>query len=136
MRGPMYFILNPGKEFPRQIIFRVIIDTGGINIQNLPPENFFRRANIPDAGQQFIKIVTAPAALQAFIIQRKAINQIFAQSLGGPDAEMGAANTVNPLANRDNRVEVVIFQITGDLPFAFILNCCKFCNSCCVGQFA
>ena len=56
--------------------------------------------------------------------------QMVAQYGRGPNAELGAAARVDPIANRENGVEVEVLQVARDPASALILNCCIECNSC------
>ncbi len=64
-----------------------------------------------------------------FIVQREALHQVFAQALGSPAAELGAAWGANTVAHGQDGVEVVIdhpvvFAIGGNSPSAKIALRC------------
>ncbi len=115
---PMYLILNHHEKFPRHGGAGIIVDAGGINFEHLPPKNLFRRADIPYASEQFIKVIAATHLLETLIIQRKPVDDIFSQPLSGPNAELRAAMGFDELANGDNDIEVkmvgsIVFAISG-----------------------
>src|SRR3989304_974979 len=108
----------------------VIVYAGSINIQHLAPKDLFRGADIPYAGQQFIKVIAASSLFQPVVVQSETLNNVFTQPLGCPDAELRATNAVDPITYRDYGIQIVVFQRTLDTPGSLMLNCCKICNSC------
>ncbi len=50
--------------------------------------------------------------------------------VGGPDAELGAALGVDPVADGYDGVEIVELDIADNGTPSLGLNCCIFCNSC------
>jgi len=111
----MHLVLNHLEEFSRHGCARIIVDAGGINFEHLAPKHLLRRADIPDAGQQFIKVIAPTRLLEAFVVQRKSFNDIFPQSLGGPNAELRAPMGFYAIANGDNDIEV---KVAGSIVFA------------------
>jgi len=69
-----------------------LIDTGGVDIEDLAPEDLLAASDVADACQQLFEIVAAATALEAFIVQGKAFDEAFTQTVGGPDAKLGAAD--------------------------------------------
>ena len=63
------------------------------------------------------------------IVHGKAFDQILAQYLGGPDAELDSTVGIDSVADADDYIEVVICDVSFYFPIAFVLNCCKKCNS-------
>jgi hypothetical protein len=59
-------------------------------------------------------------------IDRVPFHQMIAQYLRGPDAELRAPLRIDAVANRDNGVEVVVFDVVG---FPVCGSCCKKCNN-------
>ena len=81
----------------------------------------FRRSDIPDACQQFVEIVPAAGPLQPVVIHGKALDDVLSQTLGDPDAKLGAPVGFYPVADGDDDVEiialsVVLFPILGSYP--------------------
>jgi hypothetical protein len=50
-------------------------------------------------------------------------------------AELRAATGVDPVADGKDGIQVEVFDLARDHASAFILNCCKKCNSCAAIQF-
>ena len=55
------------------------------------PEDLFRGSNITNAGQQFVEIIAASSLLKPLIIQCESFDNVFTQSLCGPDTELCAS---------------------------------------------
>ena len=135
MRCPMHFVLNLLEKQNRTFSLWIIINAGRINLQHLSPEHLFRRSDIPDSGKQLIKVVAAAEIFQAVIIQHKALFHELLEDRGRPHAELNTALGFHTVPNRYDNVQIVVFNLPFHLPFAFHLNCCKFCNSCSSVQF-
>ncbi len=86
----MHLVLYRCKEPLRGVCPGIIVDTGGINIQHLAPEHFFRGTDIPDACQQFVEIVPTADPLEPVIVHGKPLDDELTQSLRSPDAKLGA----------------------------------------------
>ena len=84
---PVHLVLDYGEKLPAYVRVGVVVDAGGINVEDLTPEYLFRRTDVPDAGQQLIEIVAAPGLLEPFVIECEALDNIFPQALGGPDTK-------------------------------------------------
>ena len=61
--------------------------------------------------------------LQPGIVQHEALDDVLAQSLGGPTPEVHAHMTVHTVAYRDDHVEVVVFHQPFHVTPAFPRNC-------------
>ena len=55
---------------------------------------------------------------------------MFAQSAGRPNAELGASQGFDAVPDRDDDVEIEMFDIASDAASRLVLNLCKFCTSC------
>ena len=122
----MNFILNFFEELDRNVGFRVIVDAGCIDFQNLTVKHLFGSADVPDALQQFFEISTAAQIFQPFIVQRKALAHIFLQDASCPDTELCASFGFDTITNRNNDVKIVEFDLIG---LSVCGSCCKFCNN-------
>jgi len=74
--------------------------------RTFPPEDLFRRPDIADARQQFFEIVPASDLLQPFVVERKALDDVFSQPLGRPDAKLRAPVRLDPVADRDDNIQL------------------------------
>lgn len=92
-----------------------------------------RTAGLADFGQQAFEVVLAQqtAVLHALAVQHIALDGEFAQHLGGSLAERGGLHRVDPVVHRNDGVEVMEIDISGDLPAAFRLSFPEFPISKC-----
>lgn len=58
------------------------------------------------------KVTPFACPLQSLIIQREALDKVFAQPLSCPDTELRATMGLHPVSNGDIGVEVVVFKIS------------------------
>jgi hypothetical protein len=65
-------------------------------------------------------------AFQSFVVQGEALDDVLAEPLRGPDAELRAAMGLHAVADGDDDVEVVVLDLIG-LPVGG--SCCRFCNN-------
>ena len=101
----------------------------GIDFQNLAIEYLFRGADVPDACQKFVKVIASAGALQKIVVHGKALDKVLAQYLRGPDTELYATVGIDPVADTDDYIEVVVCYVSFYFPVSLVLNCCKKCNS-------
>ena len=87
----------------------VIGTTFTIDICYLLIVTTFAEANLSYAVKQVIKVVRSKdiLPLQSFIIQYKALREIFFQHTRSPDSKLCRLVTVHPIANRNHHVKVV-----------------------------
>jgi hypothetical protein len=122
----VHLVLHGLEEELRAVGVLVVVDAGGIDVEDFPPENALGRADVADAVDQLIEVVAAARLLEAFVVHREALDDVFAEPLRGPDAELRAAERLDPVAHRDDHVEVVVVHLIG---LAIRGSCCKFCNN-------
>ena len=108
MNGPVHLVLHGLKEQLSHLRPRVVIHARLVNVANLPVKIPLRNPDFPDAPEQFVVILVFRAALlQPLVVQGKALDDVFAQTLGGPDAELRASMRLHPVADGNNDVQVV-----------------------------
>jgi len=66
-----------------------------------------------------------PLLSKAALVERIAFDQVVLKRAGSPDAELGAALRLHPVADGDNDVEVVALYL---ISFAVLGSMCKFCT--------
>ena len=94
VRCPVHFVLHHGEKLLRRHRVRRVIHARRVDVQNLLVKPPFRRADVPDALQQFVKIIHLPIVRRVFqplIIHRETFHEVFPQPLRCPDAELRAA---------------------------------------------
>lgn len=70
------------------------------------------------------------ALLEPLVFHDEALDDELAEGFGGPDAELGGLVAVDPVADSDDGVEVVVLHLPDNLPVAFGANYFHFGNSC------
>jgi len=88
------------------------------------------------AHQQQGRLQFASVFLEALAAQGPAPGQVFAQNAGGPLAEAGTLMRLDPVAHRDNDVQVVVLNRSGYLAVAFLPNYPEIPDSCLALQLA
>ena len=63
---------------------------------------------------------------QAALVDGVAVQQVLAQYVGGPDAELRAASRADAIAHGEDRIEVVVLDLVS---LAVGGSCCKKCNN-------
>ena len=89
--GEVHLVLDCLEELLRGFCSRVIVYAECIDFQNLAIEYLFRGADVPNACQEFVKVIASAGALQKIVVHGKAFDKVLAQYLRGPDAELHAA---------------------------------------------
>jgi hypothetical protein len=110
------------QELPRA---RVLLD----DLQHGPALVGHQLIPLQRAGEQGHGLLHLLDALlaQPSLVESVATKQVLPQRGRRPDAELGAALRVHPVADREDRVEVVVLDLVG-LPVC--CSCCIFCNNC------
>ncbi len=119
----MHLVLHGGEE---QLGFLLALPVVAGQREDLPNplvDPRFTGANLPDADQQFIKIVHQPAAaLQPFVVEGESLDKVLVQAGGSPLAELHPAQTLDPVTYCENGFKVIMKHPTGDLPGTFMTN--------------
>lgn len=99
-------------------------------------EASFAEADLADFRQQAFEVVLAQVAavLHALAIQHVSLDRELAQDGSGPLAELRGAHRVDPIADRDDGIEVVVVHASGHRAAAFLLNYPEFPEGCRWGQ--
>jgi hypothetical protein len=108
----MEFVLDGGKELLRQGCLRAVIGREGVDVGDLLINAALAGADFPYALEQFVEIVLAEgvfALLEPLVVHDESLDDELAQGFGGPDAELGGLVAVDPVADSDDGVEVVVF---------------------------
>ena len=53
-------------------------------------------------------VVTAAGPLEPFPVEGESLDEVLAESLGSPDADLRATGRLHAVANRDDDVEIVV----------------------------
>ena len=125
MDGEMQFVLHRGKECLRDVGVGTVIHRGRVNVCNLLVEIPLAGPDFPDALQQFVEVILAEdllALFQPFVIQHEALDDELPQRLRRPDAEPRGLVAVDPVAHRDDGIQVVVLQRATYLAGSFSSN--------------
>jgi hypothetical protein len=76
------------EKFNGYLCFGVVINTGGINVKNLPIKYFFRSPDIPDTLQELFPITASSKVFETFIVHGEALANVFVEAPGGPNSEL------------------------------------------------
>lgn len=60
--------------------------------------------------------------LEPFVVEGKALDQVFAEDVGGPDAKARGLVAVDAVPDGDDGIEVVVLDLPSDAPLAFLTN--------------
>ena len=90
------------------------------------------RADVADAGEQFVEIVAAERSsfFESLVVHREPLDQEFGETRRGPLTERGAAGRADAVADGEDRVEGVVLDVAGNVAGAFALNYPETPDSC------
>src|ERR1700743_512325 len=106
----MQFVLNCFEKLPGYFRIIFVIDTALlIDIGYFKIQTPFAGADLPDALQQFIKVILAEVftLFQPFIIQHKTFNNKLFKRFGGPYPALGCLETIYPVTDCDYSIKVI-----------------------------
>jgi hypothetical protein len=128
--GVRELVLNGGEEKLRFIGAHQVVDTQSANLTNPLVKELLRTADVPNPLQKFVEVVSNRRLLfQLLVVERKSLNDVITKALGCPDSELGADVRPNPIADRDDDIEVVVSDAPLHLSPSFNLNCQVFLDS-------
>ena len=107
VRGIVNFILYDLEEFLRFWSAWIIVSAGGIEIKELPIENFLAGADVADALQKLAPIIAAACLFQQFVVHGKAFDEIFTQHTGRPAPELRSTQGFHAISDRNDHVKAV-----------------------------
>ena len=92
-------------------------------------------ADVANAFKQLVEIIRHPTSIDGrvlapLVVHGEALDEILAQALRGPAAELGAARGADRKANGEDGVQIVMLNDTGQLSAALLSNYSEFPNSC------
>lgn len=86
--------------------------------------------DLADAGQQFVEVVPAAVALEAFVIHDETLDEVFGKIGGGPLAELGAVHAFDAVADGQDHFEAIELGLALDLARVLGLNRQGFLDGC------
>jgi hypothetical protein len=118
-------VLHRLEERLRRLGLLVVVDAALlVDVGDLQVEPPLAGADLPDPLEQLVEVVLAEALVQLepLVVEDEALDDELAQRLGRPDAELGGLRAVDPVADRDDRVEVVELDLAPNLAISLALN--------------
>ena len=122
----MQFILHHLEERYRLGTAGIVVDTSRVKVEDLPVHDLFGRADVPDTVEKFLPIVSTAKFLQPLVIHRKTLDDVLLQPFGRPSAETGGDGGLDPIAKRNDHVEVVMRY---EVVLAVCGSCSEFPNN-------
>ena len=114
MGCPMHLVLHSGEEQLGGFRIRRVVYTRCVDIQHLLIKTSFRRADVADAIEKLIEIVSLSLArgiLQPLIVNGEALCQILVQAADGPLAEVSASMAAHAKTYGQNRFEPIMAKL-------------------------
>ncbi len=133
------FVLHDGEEGLRGLRLRAVVHRRRVDVRDFLVKAAFAGPDGTDPLQQPQEVVLAEhllALLQAFIIQHKALADIFLQNLSSPNAELGSTLGADAVADCNDGIEAIVLEGAPNGPPAFVLNYREILGSCLFRQFA
>ena len=129
----MQLVLDRLEEGLGDVGILVVVDAALlIDIGDFEVETPLAGADGANPLKELIEIVLAEtlALLKPFIVKDKSLDEILAQNLGSPDAELSCLPAIHPIAYGDDGVQIVEIYFAGDFAPTFGLNYTKSSYSC------
>ena len=86
--GPMHLVLYRSEETARSLRARLVVNTGGIDVEHLAPKFLFTASDVPNSFEKLVKIAVSLAQLVALVIENKSLDKIVTQLSGSPPAKL------------------------------------------------
>ena len=131
MDGIVELVLHHLEEEERLVVGGVVIDRGGIEVEDLTVEHLLGEADVLDGVEQLVPILPATIALEAVGIDGEALDDIVTEALGGPLAEAHTLDAMDAIADGDDDIEVVeveVCRLCLALYGTMWSGMCKFCT--------
>ena len=122
--GPVYLVLHGLEKGKAGFSRRIVVNTGSIDVSNLFVKAALGGADILNPPREFLKVIEGLVRiLEPFVVEHKAFDNIFAQTLGCPDTKPGGNNRFNAVSYGNNGIKVIEVNGSIDLPGTFLANC-------------
>ena len=98
--GPVNLVLNRFKKKKTDFLCGVIVEAGGVDVRDFLVEPPLGGPDILNSAHQLFEIVEGLIRIfQAFVIENESLDDIFLQSLGGPNPELSAPVGLHAVTN-------------------------------------
>jgi len=121
----VHLVLHGGEELLGELAVGCVVDAGGVDVENLLIKAPLGGADGANALEQFVEVIGLARIgwfLEPLVVHGEALEQVFAESGGGPLPELGASVTAHPVTDSQNGLQSIVAQLTGDLASPFLAN--------------
>ena len=125
----MKLILHPCEKQPCRFCLGIIVNTGGIDVGDLLVKPPFRKTNLTDAFQLFLKIIlcqNGAAVFQPLVIHSKAFHGKFFNDAVCPLSELHRTGRIHLIAHGNDGAQIIMIGVVG---FAVRSSYSKFSNN-------
>lgn len=106
--GPMHLVLYGLEKEQADVLGRVVINAGCVNISDLLVEAPLRRPNVLNSARQFLEIIKwLIGVLQTLVVHRESLDDVLANTLCCPHAKLHAAMGFDSIPDGNDDIEVV-----------------------------
>jgi hypothetical protein len=130
VRGVVHLVLHDPEVQRRLVSLRVVIDAGGVQVEQLPVEDLLRGADVEDAGKQFPPVPTTARLLEQSVVHGEALAQVLLEHVGRPNPELCGNPAADAITNRQDHIKAVVGEVSRHLAPALESNCSEIPNSC------
>ena len=107
----MHLVLDRLEKKKADLLRRVVINAGGVDVRDLLIEPPLGSADILNPARQFLEVVERLVGiLQALIIEDEPFDDVFPQPLRGPNAKAGGDMGFDAVADGNDGIEIVEFR--------------------------
>ena len=131
--GKVQLVLHDLEYGLSLCIFRRVVRRQSKDVAHPQIHPLLAGANVANPLQQFVKIIRHTWARRVFkplVVHGEALEQILAQTFGGPLTELRTAPAAHAEADGKDGGEAVMLDLTGNLPHSLGLNYSIASNSC------
>ena len=122
--GPVHLVLHGLEKGKAGFSRRIVVNTGSVDVGDLFVKATLGGADILNPPRKLFEIIEGLIRVfEPFIVEHKAFNDIFVQTLGCPDAKPCSNNRFDTVTYRNNGIKVIEVDGSIDLPGTFLANC-------------
>ena len=123
--GPVHLVLDGDEEPLRGLDARVVVDAGGVDVEDLAVKDLLGGADVPDPREELVEVVGGAGAgrvLEALVVEDEALDDELAEVGGRPLAELDAARGAHAVADGEDHRQAVVLEDALDPPGALLAN--------------
>ena len=125
--GATELVLDGFEEGHRFFLGGLVVGSKGEDFANPQIDPALAGADVADALKKLVEVVGYPfvidgRVLEPLVIHGEPFDEIFPQALGGPAAKLGSPGRADAEADRQNGIEIVVFDVSADVSSALLAN--------------